>query len=83
MGPDASQLRQIAARVQSVLQASPMMKTVNTDWGPLVPTLHFSLNQDRLQSVGLTSASVSQQLQFLLTGVPITSVRKISALCRL
>jgi len=76
MGPDASQLRQIAARVQSVLQASPMMKTVNTDWGPLVPTLHFSLNQDRLQSVGLTSASVSQQLQFLLTGVPITSVRE-------
>lgn len=76
MGPDASQLRQIAARVQNVLQASPMMKTVNTDWGPLVPTLHFSLNQDRLQSVGLTSASVSQQLQFLLTGVPITSVRE-------
>lgn len=76
MGPDASQLRQIAARVQSVLQASSMMKTVNTDWGPLVPTLHFSLNQDRLQAVGLTSASVSQQLQFLLTGVPITSVRE-------
>lgn len=76
MGPDASQLRQIAARVQSVLQASSMMKTVNTDWGPLVPTLHFSLNQDRLQAVGLTSASVSQQLQFLLTGVPITLVRE-------
>ncbi|QOJ89979.1 MULTISPECIES: efflux RND transporter permease subunit [Pseudomonas] len=76
MGPDASQLRQIAARVQSVLQASSMMKTVNTDWGPLVPTLHFSLNQDRLQAVGLTSASVSQQLQFLLTGVPITSIRE-------
>ncbi|MFJ4455988.1 efflux RND transporter permease subunit [Pseudomonas sp. NPDC089392] len=76
MGPDASQLRQIAASVQSVLQASSMMKTVNTDWGPLVPTLHFSLDQDRLQSVGLTSISVSQQLQFLLTGVPITSVRE-------
>ncbi|ULL06806.1 efflux RND transporter permease subunit [Pseudomonas putida] len=76
MGPDASQLRQIAARVQSVLQASSMMKTVNTDWGLLVPTLHFSLNQDRLQAVGLTSASVSQQLQFLLTGVPITLVRE-------
>ncbi|MBA6104667.1 efflux RND transporter permease subunit [Pseudomonas monteilii] len=76
MGPDTAQLRQIAAQVQGVLQASPMMKTVNTDWGPLVPTLHFALNQDRLQSVGLTSASVSQQLQFLLNGVPITSVRE-------
>ncbi|MEN5300633.1 efflux RND transporter permease subunit [Pseudomonas sp. TWI628] len=76
MGPDPAQLRQIAARVQGVLQASPMMKTVNTDWGPLVPTLHFALDQDRLQAVGLTSTSVSQQLQFLLTGVPITSVRE-------
>lgn len=76
MGPDASQLRQIAERVKAVLYASPMMKTVNTDWGSLVPTLHFSLDQDRLQAVGLTSESVSQQLQFLLTGIPITSVRE-------
>ena len=76
MGPDPAQLRQIAARVEAVLHASPMMKTVNTDWGPRVPTLHFALDQDRLQAVGLTSASVSQQLQFLLSGVPITSVRE-------
>lgn len=76
MGPDAGKLREISARVQGVLQASSMMKTVNTDWGPLVPNLHFSLDQDRLQAVGLTSAAVSQQLQFLLTGVPITSVRE-------
>ncbi len=76
MGPDSSQLRQIAERVKDVLYASPMMKTVNTDWGSLVPTLHFSLDQDRLQAVGLTSEAVSQQLQFLLTGAPITSVRE-------
>ncbi|RMR86307.1 efflux RND transporter permease subunit [Pseudomonas coronafaciens] len=76
MGPDTSRLREIANRVEDVLHASPMMKTVNTDWGSLVPTLHFSLDQDRLQAVGLTSESVSQQLQFLLTGAPITSVRE-------
>ncbi|MEK1938899.1 MAG: efflux RND transporter permease subunit, partial [Pseudomonas sp.] len=76
MGPEPAQLREIASRVQAVLQASPMMKTVNTDWGPLVPTLHFSLDQDRLQAVGLTSNAVGQQLQFLLTGVPITTVRE-------
>ena len=76
MGPDPSTLRDIAGQVQQVMQASPMMRTVNTDWGPLVPTLHFSLDQDRLQAVGLTSSAVAQQLQFLLTGVPITSVRE-------
>ncbi|CNH93382.1 efflux RND transporter permease subunit [Yersinia intermedia] len=76
MGPDADKLREIASKVKAVMQGSQMMRTVNTDWGPRVPTLHFSLNQDRLQATGLTSNTVAQQLQFLLSGVPITSVRE-------
>ncbi|WP_029571485.1 efflux RND transporter permease subunit [Pantoea ananatis] len=76
MGPDPDKLREIAAEVEAVMLASPVMRTVNTDWGQRVPTLHFSLNQDRLQAVGLTSNAVAQQLQFLLSGVPITSVRE-------
>lgn len=76
MGPDADKLHEIADKVQAVLQENPMMRTVNTDWGPRVPTLHLTLNQDRLQATGLTSNAVAQQLQFLLSGVPITSVRE-------
>ncbi|MFP2562168.1 efflux RND transporter permease subunit [Enterobacter ludwigii] len=76
MGPDVNKLRDIADNVKGVLQASPMMRTVNTDWGSRVPTLHFTLDQNRLQATGLTSTAVAQQLQFLLSGVPITSVRE-------
>ncbi|CAB3809837.1 Nickel and cobalt resistance protein CnrA [Paraburkholderia ultramafica] len=76
MGPDANTLRVISAQVEGVMSASPMMQTVNTDWGPRVPTLHFTLDQDRLAAVGLTSSAVGQQLQFLLTGIPITDVRE-------
>ena len=75
-GPDAETLRRIAADVQHVMDASPMMRTVNTDWGTRVPTLHFTLQQDRLQAVGLTSSAVAQQLQFLLSGIPVTAVRE-------
>jgi multidrug efflux pump subunit AcrB len=75
-GPDVDTLRGIADKVKGVLEASPMMRTVNTDWGSRVPTLHFTLDQDRLQATGLTSNAVAQQLQFLLSGVPITSVRE-------
>jgi multidrug efflux pump subunit AcrB len=74
-GPDVEQVRDIADRVKAVLQASPMMRTVNTDWGR-VPVLHFTLDQNRLQATGLTSSAVAEQLQFLLSGVPITSVRE-------
>ena len=75
-GPDPEVLRIIAGQVQRVMQASPMMRTVNTDWGTRTPTLHFSLQQDRLQAMGLSSGAVAQQLQFLLSGVPVTAVRE-------
>jgi len=75
MGPDPDKLREIAAEVRGVMQTSAQMRTVNTDWGERVPALHFSLDQDRLQSIGLTSTDVAQQLQFLLSGIPVTEVR--------
>ncbi|QXO16485.1 efflux RND transporter permease subunit [Vibrio ostreae] len=75
-GPNPDTLRDIANEVQQVMKASPMMRTVNSDWGTRVPTVHFSLQQDRLQALGLNSSSVAQQLQFLLNGVPVTSVRE-------
>ncbi|HII3192062.1 TPA: efflux RND transporter permease subunit [Enterobacter asburiae] len=75
-GPDVEQVHDIADRVKAVLQASPMMRTVNTDWGSRVPVLHFILDQNRLQATGLTSSAVADQLQFLLSGVPVTSVRE-------
>ncbi|WP_226797509.1 efflux RND transporter permease subunit [Cupriavidus necator] len=75
-GPDPDKLRAIAADVRRVMDASPQMRTVNTDWGPRAPALHFTLQQDRLQAVGLTSSGVAQQLQLLLNGLPVTEVRE-------
>ena len=75
-GPDIDVLRSISSQVKDVMNDSPMMRTVNTDWGTRIPTMHFKLEQDRLQALGLTTSSVSQQLQFLLSGIPITEIRE-------
>jgi multidrug efflux pump subunit AcrB len=75
-GEDPEKLRTIATEVRQVMDASPMMRTVNADLDARVPVLHFTLKQDRLEAVGLTSNSVAQQLQFLLSGVPVTEVRE-------
>lgn len=75
-GPDPEVLRGIASKVEAQLHASPMMRTVNSDWGARTPSLHFTLDQDRLQAMGLSTSSASQQLQFLLNGVPVTTVRE-------
>jgi multidrug efflux pump subunit AcrB len=75
-GPDVDRTRVIADQVRAIMTADPTMRTVNTDWGERVPTLHFVLDQDRLRAMGLTSSDVGEQLQFLLSGVTISQVRE-------
>ena len=75
-GADLDTVRVIAGKVQRVLQADPMMRTVNLDWGERAPALRFVLDQDRLRALGLTSSDVAEQLQFLLTGVTVSQARE-------
>jgi multidrug efflux pump subunit AcrB len=75
-GPNVDQVRAIAEKVQAIMINDPMMRTVNSDWGERVPTLHLVLDQERLRAIGLTSADVGQQLQFLLSGITVSQVRE-------
>src|SRR2546423_1500740 len=76
MGPDPDELRTAANQVQAVMRANPHTRQVNPDSGERTPTVHFVLDQNRLQLMGLSSSEAAQQLQFLLTGVPVTQVRE-------
>ncbi len=76
MGPDSAKLREVARSVEEIMRNDPNMRTVNVDWGERVPKLHFVLDQERLQLIGLSPAEAAQQLQFLLNGQPITQVRE-------
>lgn len=76
MGPDQDKVREIAGRVRGIMLANRSMRQVNMDWGERVPTLHFVLDQDRLRAIGLSTSDASEQLQFLLTGAPVTQVRE-------
>jgi multidrug efflux pump subunit AcrB len=76
MGPDEAKVRAIAEKLRTVMLANKLMRQVNTDWGERAPTVHFVLDQDRLRAIGLTSHDAAEQLQFLLTGAPVTQVRE-------
>jgi multidrug efflux pump subunit AcrB len=76
MGPDPARLREIARGVEAIMRDDPNMRTVNVDWGERVPQLHFVLDQERLQLIGLSPQEAAQQLQFLLSGQTITQVRE-------
>jgi len=75
-GPDQAKLREIARSVEEIMRNDPNMRTVNADWGERVPKLHFVLDQERLQLIGLSPEEAAQQLQFLLNGQTITQVRE-------
>jgi multidrug efflux pump subunit AcrB len=76
MGPDPAKVREIARSVEEIMRNDPNMRTVNVDWGERVPKLHFVLDQERLQLIGLSPEEAAQQLQFLLNGQTITQVRE-------
>jgi multidrug efflux pump subunit AcrB len=76
MGPSLETDRAIAARIQAVMLANPHTRQVNQDWGERAPTVHFVLDQARLQLIGLSSREAAEQIQFLLTGAPVTQVRE-------
>ncbi|HEY8157962.1 MAG TPA: efflux RND transporter permease subunit [Methylobacter sp.] len=76
MGSDPDKVRAISNEVADLMRKNPNMRQVNQDWGNLQPTLHFVLDQERLKLIGMAPNDVAGQLQFLLTGVPVTQVRE-------
>src|SRR4029079_8341032 len=58
------------------LHSFPTRRSSDLDWGERVPQLHFVLDQERLQLIGLSPAEAAQQLQFLLNGQTITQSRE-------
>ena len=76
MGPDPAQLYAISEKALDVMRGVPDVRQANRDWGNRTPVLRFVPDQDRLNLIGLSPAEVGQQLQFLLTGIPVTQVRE-------
>src|SRR5437879_8975809 len=56
--------------------ANPHTRQVNQDWSERAPTVHFVLDQARLHMIGLSSHEAAEQIQFLLSGAPVTQVRE-------
>jgi multidrug efflux pump subunit AcrB len=76
MGPDPAKLYEISEKALEIMRGVPDVRQANRDWGNRAPVLRFVPDQDRLNLIGLSPAEAAQQLQFLLTGIPVTQVRE-------
>lgn len=76
MGPDPAQLYSISEKALDIMRSVPDVRQASRDWGDRTPVLRFVPDQERLNLIGLSPADIGQQLQFLLTGIPVTQVRE-------
>lgn len=75
-GPDAEELYKISGQALGLMSSVPDVRNANRDWGNRTPVVRFVPDQDRLNLIGMSSAEAAQQIQLLLSGVPVTQVRE-------
>jgi len=74
-GPDPEGTRNAAFRAAQVLAADPRTKLINFDWNEPGKAIRVTLDQDQVRRLGLSTQSLSQALNTVLTGASITQVR--------
>lgn len=76
MGPDPEQLYQISEKALGLMKGVADVRQANRDWGNRSPVLRYIPDQDRLNLIGLSPAEAGQQMQMLVSGIPVTQVRE-------
>ncbi|MEF9386247.1 efflux RND transporter permease subunit [Ralstonia solanacearum species complex bacterium KE056] len=75
MGPDIGGVRKIADQVKAIMQANPNTLGVNDNWNESVKLLRLDIDQDKARALGVTTGSIAQVTQTVMSGAPIAQYR--------
>ena len=75
IGPDPLKVREIAYRVRDVVRTNPDVVDPSLDWNEMSPSVRLVVDQERARLLGLNVADIAQTLQFMLSGLTVTTVR--------
>ena len=76
IGPDPDTVRGIAYRVRDIVQESALVRDTQLNWNERVRAQHIHVDQDKARLLGLSSSDVSAALQTVLSGAPVTQIRR-------
>ena len=76
IGPDPDTVRGIAYRVRDIVQQSALVRDTQLDWNERVRTLRVRVDQDKARLLDIASADVSAALQTVVSGAPVTQIRR-------
>lgn len=74
-GPDPSKVRDVAQDFARLLGDSGNALNINFDWNEPSKTVRVDVDQDRARALGISSQSLSQSINAVLSGATITQVR--------
>jgi multidrug efflux pump len=69
-------VREIAYRVRDTLRASPLVRDTQLDWNEQVRAVHVQVDQNKARLLGITSADIGDMTQLVLSGAPVTQIRR-------
>jgi multidrug efflux pump subunit AcrB len=74
-GPDPMTVRELARSFASVLGNNPNARNVNFDWNEPSKVVRVEVDQDRARALGISSQALSQTINAVLSGTPVTQLR--------
>ncbi len=76
VGPDKTQVREIAYRVRDAVRQSALVRDTQLDWNEQVRSVQVHVDQDKARLLGLSAADIQGLVQTTLGGVPVTQIRR-------
>jgi len=74
-GPDPEKVREYAQSFASLLGNTPSAQNINFDWNEPSKVVRVEVDQDRARALGISSQALSQTINAVLSGTPVTQVR--------
>ena len=74
-GPDPAQVREIALKLGQTMGENSNLRLVNFDWMEPSREVRVRIDQDQARLLGLSSQTLAETLNAVMSGTPITQVR--------
>ena len=76
VGPEPAALRARADEVKQLLRTNTDMRGVNDNWNESVKALRLEVDQDKARALGVSSQSIAQAANILLSGATVGQYRE-------
>jgi len=75
-GSDIATLRRIASDIASIMRTDPNTANVHLDWNEQVKNIRLEIDQNKARVIGVSSQTLANVLESILTGLAITQYRE-------